>query len=197
MIKFTRWFSGFLSFSIFLSVFALNSCNSEDYTPKPKAYFRIDFPEKKYIKFETDCPFSFEYPFESILVKNKKGTNCWYDLHYPQYRCSVHFTYNKIRPEDIEKFTNDAHTLVMKHIVKASFIDEKLFVNDSANVYGLAYDLKGNTASNFQFFLSDSSNHFFRGAMYFHMAPNADSLELVSEFIKADIEHLMETFQWK
>lgn len=84
----------------------------------------------------------------------------------------------------------------MKHLVKANDISERQFKNEEAKVYGLIYDFEGNTASNYQFFLTDSSTHFFRGAMYFNMPPNADSLEPVIDFIKGDLQRLIESFRW-
>ena len=49
----------------------------------------------------------------------------------------------------------------------ADGIIEKVFINDSLNVYGILYDYEGVTATALQFYLTDSLNHFFRGALYF------------------------------
>ena len=180
------------------TVFILSACE-ENYTPKPKGYMRIDFPVKTYKQLDSDCPFSFEYPKKSFLENRSKGIKkpCWYNLHYPQYANTVHLSYTAIQKDSLFKYIEDARELAMKHIVKANEIEEKVFSNDSLKIYGIAYDFSGETATNFQFFLTDSSNHFFRGAMYFNLPPNPDSLAPVEQYIKQDLLHLIETFRWK
>ncbi|NOZ45910.1 MAG: gliding motility lipoprotein GldD, partial [Chlorobi bacterium] len=71
------------------------------------------------------------------------------------------------------------------------------FINYDDNVYGILYDIKGNAASSINFFVTDSTQHFLRGALYFNSKPNKDSLAPVVDFIRKDIVHLMETFKWK
>ena len=46
------------------------ACNT-DYTPKPKAFIKLDFPEKVYEKLDSDCPFIFELPVYSQLLKKE------------------------------------------------------------------------------------------------------------------------------
>jgi len=92
----------------------------------------------------------------------------------------------------------DSRKLAYQHSVKAEAINEKLVKRDTAKVFGLLYDIEGlNTASSVQFFLTDSTNHFLRGALYFNLVPRNDSLSPVIKFIKKDITHLIETFKWK
>jgi gliding motility-associated lipoprotein GldD len=62
---------------------------------------------------------------------------------------------------------------------------------------GLYYSLKGNTATANQFFLTDSTRHFLRGALYFNAAPNEDSLGIVNNFLKQDLFHLINTLKWR
>ena len=85
----------------------------------------------------------------------------------------------------------------MKHQVKSTGIDETIIVRDSSQVYGLVYDIAGNTASNVQFYLTDSTHHFMRGALYFNSVPNIDSLKIVVDYLRKDIVHMIQTFQWK
>jgi gliding motility-associated lipoprotein GldD len=62
---------------------------------------------------------------------------------------------------------------------------------------GIFYELDGSTATNAQFFITDSTHHFLRGALYFNSVPNIDSLKIVVDFIKKDILHLINTTSWK
>jgi len=165
--------------------------------PKPLGYYRIDFPEKQYINYEGSCPFTFKYPLRSLLDTAINGKpDCWMNLHYPQYGATVHFTYSVV-DGNLNKFIEDSRKLVMKHIVKANDIVEEVIIRDEHNVYGLTYDFEGNTATNYQFFITDSSKHFVRGSMYFNLPPNPDSLAPVNDYIKADLKKMITSFQWK
>ncbi len=177
---------------------ALSACK-HDYTPKPRGYFRIDLPEKKYKSSPVgSVPFQFEYPEYAVLVK-KTGTEdeqYWYDLAFPQQNAILYFSYKSIN-NNLDTYLNDARNFVYKHTIKADAISETPYVNPEKKAYGLLYEIKGDAASNLQFYMTDSSEHFFRGALYFNAVPNKDSLAPVIQFIEEDIVHLMETFEWK
>jgi gliding motility-associated lipoprotein GldD len=63
-------------------------------------------------------------------------------------------------------------------------------------VYGVIYDFQGSTASNMQFYLTDSTSHFVRGALYFEVTPKADSIAPAEKYIEEEIQHLIRTFTW-
>jgi gliding motility-associated lipoprotein GldD len=178
--------------AIIVSIF---SCNGDPVIPKPRGYFRIDLPEKTYKTYDDDCPFVFELPEYAFIIKEQEDY-CWMNLYFPINQATVYLTYKPIN-NDLTAHLEDAHEFAYKHTVKADAIEETLFVNDSLHVYGMLYNLKGNTASQVQFYLTDSTTHFLRGSLYFNVAPNKDSLAPVVEFIKQDIVHLMESLQWK
>jgi len=166
--------------------------------PKPKGYFRIDLPEKEYVRYDEDCPFTFEYPNIAMIEKdNSRVTEpCWINIAYPAFKGKIHLSYKKVEG-NIREYLEDARELAMKHTVKASSIEEELVMIDSTNVFGLVYYLQGSTASSCQFFLTDSVNHFLRGALYFNAPPNPDSIAPVDNYIKQDIRHFINTFKWK
>ncbi|MFT7332819.1 MAG: gliding motility-associated lipoprotein GldD, partial [Sphingobacteriales bacterium] len=91
----------------------------------------------------------------------------------------------------------DSRRFVFKHTVKADGIGENMIQDTARDVYGIYYTIAGNAASNIQFFLTDTNTHFLRGALYFNSAPQIDSIKPVLEFIKADIEVLMESLEWR
>ena len=182
-----------IAFSIMLLVI---SCNTKsNYLPKPRGYFRIDFPEKKYQHYQSDCPYSFDFPNYS-KISDYNPDSCWINIDFPKYKGTIHISYKVIK-NNIQQYLEDSRTLVYKHTIKADAIKETLYKNDEKKVYGILYDIKGNTASSLQFFLTDSINHFFRGALYFNAQPNKDSLKPVVNFIKKDITYLIESFEWK
>jgi gliding motility-associated lipoprotein GldD len=190
----------FFYFLTFAFVISLASCDNEDevFSPKPRGYFRINFPEKRYRIYDSICPYRFEIPVYARMNQDKhNGANpCWLNLEFPKYKATVYLSYNSVN-NDIGKFLEDAHDIANRHQVKATGLDEITVLRDSAKVYGLVFDIAGNTASSVQFYLTDSTKHFLRGSLYFYSAPNIDSLRIVVDFIKKDILHLINTTSWK
>jgi gliding motility-associated lipoprotein GldD len=183
---------------IFLSVLFFQSCN-RDYTPKPRGYFRIDFPEKSYVKFDTAYPYSFEYPSYAKVLADTRPTSepFWINIEFPQYQGRIYISYKPVK-DNLSKFLEDSRTFVVKHIPKADAINDSLIFRPEDKVYGLVYYIEGTqAASPCQFFVTDSSQRFLRGALYFNVTPNNDSLAPVISFIRDDIRHLLKTFKWK
>lgn len=179
----------------------LSACGGDDeetIAPKPRAYFRLAFPEKKYVKYDSVCPFTFEMPVYASMDndKNAGAEPCWINFNFPTLHATVHLSYEPIN-NNLDKYLDNTYVLVAKHTIKASGINEEVVSRDSAKVYGLIYNIGGNAASQIQFFLTDSTENFIRGALYFNAVPNTDSVHPAMEFIKEDIYHMIETFQWK
>ena len=179
------------------------SCNSE-YTFKERGYYKIDFPEKSYQVFnEPGFPYSFEYPVYGRIVQDtsffedEPENPYWINIDFPQFDGRIYLSYKEIGRNDFEKLVNDAFTMSYKqHTYKASSI-EPTNITTPNSINGVYFTLTGNTATANQFFLSDSTKHFLRGALYFDAAPNADSLSIVNDFLRADMQHLINSLQWK
>lgn len=187
-------------FLLLSSILLTVSCNNENYSPKPRSFHRIMFPEKEYQVSLDGCPFLFESPSYSQLIedKNKGAKQCWKNLNFPQFNATLHLSYYDINNiKTIDQLTEDARTFAFKHTSKATAIDQKKISNFETKVYGLEYYIQGNTASNYQFYVTDSTKHYLRGALYFNEKPNLDSIQPVLEFLKRDIEHLISTIRWK
>lgn len=179
----------------------VTSCGDDDdevFTPKPKAFFRIDFPEKKYVRYDSLCPFSFDYPEYALVEKDPDAMAepCWLNISYPAFKAKIHLSYKPVQ-NNLSKILEQSRDLAVKHQIKASGMNEQPVLRDSAKVFGLLYDIEGNAASNVQFYLTDSTHHFIRGSLYFNVAPNIDSLKIVVDFIKKDIHQFIKGFQWK
>lgn len=186
-------------FSLIIVACLLVSCGGREIsTPKPRGYFRIDLPKKEYVTFDTLCPFSFQYPLYAKVDRDtdRNTEEYWYNIQFPAMKATLHLSYKPIAG-NIKQFLEDSRTLVYKHTVKADAIDEKLIIDDMNRKFGIYYDIKGDAASSFQFILTDSTKHFLRGALYFNVRPNKDSLAPVLAFIKKDIEKLVESLRWK
>ena len=177
---------------IFFS-FIFSSCKS-DYTPKPKAYFKIDFPEKKYIILDDQkFDFSFKYPLYSEL--DIKPNNKFIDLDFADFKGTLHLTYVNLK-DNLSAHIEQSRSLAYKHNNQADAISEQVFISTKDNVYGMLYDYSGVTATASQFYLTDSIKHFFRGSFYFNTEIN-DSITPINIFIKEDIRVLIESLRWK
>lgn len=182
-----------------LALFAIliSGCGG-DSIPKPKGYFRIDVPEKKYTAFRSECPFTFQYPIYSEVRKytGDQKESCWYNVEFPRFKGTIHLSYYSLN-NDLSKHIEDSRALAFKHSVKANAIDERSFTSSDHKVNGLIYDIGGNAASSVQFYITDSTHHFIRGALYFNASPNFDSISPVHDFIRQDIDTLISSFRWK
>ena len=170
----------------------------QPYSPKPRGYFRIDLPKKEYVNFDNGFPYYFERPVYTKVTKDPHSPDekYWVNLNFTSFNATLHISYKKVEGNLIT-YLEDAHKLVTKHIPKADAITDSLIVDRERNVFGLIYEIEGSgAASPYQFFLTDSISHFVRGALYFNVVPNNDSLEPVIDFISDDIEHLIDTFEW-
>lgn len=193
------WRMKFWKYILIIVVLGVIGCK-KTYTPKGYGYYRIDVPEFNYEHFAPKgYPYQFELSTNAVVdFQPRDAEPYWIDIRYPQFRAKIHCTYKRIRNrKDFRAFSNECQDFVYNHVNKASSIPEKEFSNDSLHVWGLFYELRGNTASPIQLYLTDSVHHFFRGAVYIESLPNQDSLAPVINYIVADAMHLVETFQWQ
>lgn len=182
---------------VFLLFICLNSCKDTS-TPRPYGYFRVDLPPHQYVasNFE-NFPYSFDISkiaiTESPAQQNEKY---WIDIKYPSLNASIYCSYKPVN-SNLFELTEDTRKIVYKHTVKAENIAEIPYENAEQKVYGILYELTGNTASPVQFVLTDSNKNFFRGALYFENVPNKDSIAPIVQYVQKDIVRLIESFEWK
>ena len=176
---------------VFMLAIFFGSC-SGDYTPKPRALFKVDLPAKKYEYIDIDCNFYFEKPIYSILQKTNQ--NCFLNLVFPDQNGVLYITYLPLKDNLLEHI-EETRSLAYKHDMMADAISESVYINDKYRVYGLLYDYDGVTATSTQFYLTDSTTHFFRGALYFNTEVT-DSLLPINNFLKEDVKHIIESFRW-
>jgi len=199
----------------------LISCNS-NYTSRKKGYFNIDLPKHEYQVFNNqDFPYSFEYPMYATVIQDSSyfdstpENNYWINLDFPAFNARLFMSYKiigglapyKIKQPDgsykdslgvnqFDLMVNDAFNLTNKNDVIASSIKDSL-IRNQYGISGVFFKVGGNAATASQFFLSDTTKNFIRGALYFDATPNADSLRPVQEFLRKDLEHLISTFKFK
>jgi gliding motility-associated lipoprotein GldD len=203
-----------VSFSILFSLFI--SCNSH-FTPKPKGYFKIDLPQHAYQRFdEPGFPYSFEYPVYAEVSKEADTTGnnpYWININFKDFNGRIYLSYKSINGRSVYKVKTDkgyrdsmvvnnfenlreeSYKMTYKHTIKASGIVDSFFTSEAGS--GVYFYVAGEAATSKQFYVSDSSKHFLRGALYFDASPNEDSLSAVSNFLESDIRHMLKTLKWK
>lgn len=170
----------------------LLSCNGET-LPKPKAMLRLEFPTGYYENYEGDCSFAFA---KNQLSTIKQRENCAMEIDYPMMKGSIYLTYKPVE-DNLNKLLTDAQRLSYEHVVKADNIVEQPFLNEEDKVYGMFYEVTGNAASQSQFYVTDSLNHFVTGSLYFYAKPNYDSIYPAAVYLQRDIRRIMESLEWK
>ncbi|MDR2683595.1 MAG: gliding motility lipoprotein GldD [Dysgonamonadaceae bacterium] len=176
------------------------ACHNSAPLPKPHGYLRTDFPEKKDRLFDsTGYPYRFSYPDYARMVPDKQSYRYepyWVNLQMPAYNATIHISYKRVR-NNLPELLDDTYTFVYRHVIKADEIVETPVRNEEQRSYGFLYEIGGDVASSVQFYVTDSIRHFLRGSLYFMSTPNMDSLAPSIAFLTADIQHLMQTLEWK
>lgn len=190
---------------VLITVFVVCSCNEIIPIPKPRMYPKVDFPARNISPFEKDyCHFTFEYPDYGEVVKDEFFFEeealdpCWFDLDMKALNADLHCSYTPINKgqNNFDDLIKDAFRLVGEHNSKANFRRESLIENKEEKVHGLLFNIEGPVASPLQFYLTDSTNHFFRASLYFNDKVDPDSTKIILDFIAQDVEHMIETFRW-
>ena len=172
----------------------------QDYLPKPLGYNRLVLPEPTYHALPDTLPYTFEYSAHAKLLSDTSwiSERFWIEIYYPTIKANVHVTYKKILNSEqlLKEFMNDAYVLTAKHQIKAYAIDESI-VKTPSGITAVVAELDGEVPSQMQFTITDSTKNFLRGALYFDTKVNNDSLRPAIEYVKKDIIHMINTFDWK
>jgi len=190
--------------SIAISLLLISSCTEEGQTPKPRVYPKVEYPTGEYQTYTSDdCPFQFEIPDYVEILRNPKYKqfnpphDCWFNISYPMFQAQLYCSYAPLEgKEDFNNFKTDAYDIVDQINRRSDYMEEYRY-NNKNGVGGVIFDFSGPAASPMQAFLSDSSQHFFKIALYYDTQNKPDSLGPISSFIKEDMFHLLESFQWQ
>ena len=182
---------------LIICISILTSCGGDEdyaYYPKPISGSKIVFPEKAYSAYESPCNYNFEIPVYSTM--DTVGEGCNKNLMFNTFNATLYLTYV---PVDTNLMYNIEYSrkLAYDHSIKADAIDEAVITNTEHNTYGMQYKIIGNSASNYQFYVTDSSSNFLRGALYFNTAPNYDSIRPTLDFLMEDFDHMIGSLTWK
>src|SRR5688572_13865444 len=117
-----------------LLMVCFTSCNS-DYVQKPRGYFEIKLPSKKYQQFnQPGYPYTFEYPVygqavrDSLFFDEKAENPYWINIEFPEFEASIHLSYKEVGRNKFDSLVNDAFTMAFKqHTTVASAINREPF----------------------------------------------------------------------
>ena len=189
-----------ISITTVLGGFFVLLLREDSYVPKPYGYNRIVLPPHEYALLPDSFPYAFEFSRHATLVESTSSIaeKYWITIHYPAFMADVQLTYKPVKnnPRLLREYLQDAYKLTAKHQIRAYAIEERILQTPTGHIAVVA-ELSGQVPSQFQFYTTDSVNHFLRGALYFSTASQNDSLAPIIEFIKEDIMHMLYTLEWK
>jgi len=187
-----------------VAALALYSCRPATPVPKPKGYFKIELPEHKYQTFDsTAFPFTFEYPVYGAITQDanlSKAENSpyWINIEFKDMDAAIYLSYKPISAQEpLSKLIEESYKLSYAHDIRADYIKKTPEFETKNGMRAVFYSVGGDAASSYQFYITDQVKHFTRGALYFNVTPNADSLKPSAEFLRKDMEHLVETMNFK
>ena len=178
------------------------SCEKEEpaYVPKPKGFNRIELPAHRYKQLSENHPYTFEISRFAEAVPDTFATagKDWIFINYPQFKANIQITYKTVNgdQEKLKAFINDSYKLAGKHQIRASSIQEQKVLTQSGKT-ALLFKIDGDVPSPYQFYTTDSTKHFLRGAIYFPTATKNDSLAPVIDYLQKDMIQLLNTLQWR
>ena len=179
---------------IIITILGLSACSDDPVYPKPISGIKLSFPEKNYTQLVEGCAYEFRTP-DYTKVDTSKGL-CNLNIDLTPFNATLFLTYIPI-DSSLMYHIEYSRKLVYDHSVKADAIEEKTIKNPENDVYGMAYKLVGNSASTYQFYVTDSVSNFLRGALYFNVRPNYDSLKPTIDYILPDFDTIFQTIQWQ
>lgn len=190
------------NFFVLFTIVVLGFSCANETLPKPSAYLRLEYPNSEYKTFNTGFPFTFEKnelakEIKARAISTDSGSYA-IDIIYPDLKGTIYLTYKPINnnKERLIKLLKDAQGFTQEHTLKADAISEQIFESKEKKVYGMFYEVGGNAASQSQFYVTDSLNHFLTGSLYFYAKPNYDSILPAANYLQKDIQHIMETVKW-
>jgi gliding motility-associated lipoprotein GldD len=186
-------------FSLLILTSILASCGSDELTiPKPPTFLNVALPEHKYLHYAPDCPYSFDIPtiFKIKNVNYGAENTCHRDIELGPLNGTLHFSYIEM-DKPLAEYVNFSISKVDDHKIKATAIEDENIIRPKDKIYGTFFELQGDVASPFQFYITDSTSRFVSGVVYFNARPNYDSIKPTLDYLKVDLKRFLNSFKWK
>jgi gliding motility-associated lipoprotein GldD len=185
-----------LNFWVVFILLGVSGCQPPASPPKPRGFHRLIFPEKAYRRFENpNCPFSFEYPVYGELELGRIDS-CFLNIYFPQFKSRWHITSRFFDNRKVNlDYTLEDHRAVVYHHAQKGIIYEKPIATPYG--FGKLYELEGEVPTYLQVYFTDSTRYAFLAHCYFNSSEKNDSLAPVIQFLRKDVQHLIQTLRWK
>lgn len=189
--------SGLKKLFILVLLSGFFSCETEQTIPKPPTYLRLELPDHTYTPLKDDCPFTFDiakpykYQIKELSDSTHKGI-----IDLGPLNGTVYLHYWKLK-QPLSYYINNANDEVDRHKIKAAKITDENILRSGDRVFGTFFSLQGDVATPFQFYLTDSTDQFMYAEVLFNSSPNYDSLKPSLDYLKIDLDKMLETFKWK
>lgn len=184
---------------LFILLLIVVGCGNNNFNPKPKGYNRIELVPAEYQMLADSFPFQMEYSTQAKILKDSSwiAERYWFDLYYEKLGANIQVTYKPVKNNRdlLEEYLMDSYKLTSEHKVKAYAIDESIITLNNG-VKATVMELSGEVPTQFQFHVTDSTEHFLRCALYFKTATQNDSLRPVINYVKMDMLHMLNTLTW-
>ena len=185
---------------LFFICIIFSSCNDPAPVPKPPTYLNINFPDHTYSYVKGDCPYEFKLSslYNYKTIENSKLNSCIQEIDLGPLKGSLYLYYIALPSKDsLAEIINFANDKVDEHKIIADKIEFVQIIDSKNSVFGTFFELKGNVATNFQFYLTDSCQNFVRGEVLLNCRPNYDSLRPSLDYLKVDLLEMVHNFKWR
>lgn len=176
---------------IFLALIVF-SCNNNVNLPKQKAYFAPEFEIPTYKKISLDCNYTFNINFQASINNIK---NCNYEIYYKNLNAKI-FINQIVLSNSIETVLNTFNQKINENSRLSDQIIQSNYVNIDKKIYSKLYSFVGNSPSNIQFYVTNQTDKFLTGSLFFETEPNYDSLFPYIDYIRNDIKKMVDSFRW-
>lgn len=184
--------------SILALVLIVSSCTETNFTPKPPTYLRLELPEPTYTKFSDSCSYTFNLSnlYKATNSPDQTLGTCHKRIDLGPLNGTAYIRYWEMT-ESLAYYVNSANDEINKHKQKADNIVNETILRPEDRVFGSFFELQGDVATPFQFYLTDSTSRFLYCEVLFNSSPNYDSLRPTLDYLKRDLDEFMNTLKWE
>ncbi len=183
------------TFIVLCLLLLASSCGENNNTlPKPAAQLAMDYGSPSYRPLtHSTCGYTMDV---NTATRAIAASDCSMQIEYPSLDATVFLSYQPVK-ENLRQLLIDGQKLSYGHNRMADVIADYPFINPDKRAYGMMYEIEGNAASNAQFYVTDSLNHFLTAALYFDTEPNYDSIFPAVNYLRKDMVKMLETLEWE
>ena len=177
---------------VFVLLIFVLSCDKIADLPKQKSFFAPDFKMTHYVESNIGCKYNFLINSKA-LISNLK--NCNYNIEYKNLNSKIYI--NQISYfENIEVLLDAFDQKIIENSKFSDQIIESEYIDFERKIYSKLFSFVGDSPSNIQFYVTDMSDKFINGSLFFNTKTNYDSLFPYIDYVRNDIKKMVDSFNW-